>query len=184
MVKATTTTFDDLVELTGEFVTSRKGLWDHSAWLDFLAGAQKAGFDVSKEMQSQLGELLEATKRFYAASASVEGIDKAMMAVLRDSGEFIQRQRGIWGHPEWEAFIKQTQDNTLALTQETTAYLGGILEATRSFYAISPAPAAPKEAPKQTPKGAPNEAPKKAARKATRKATKRPVAKATEKPDR
>ena len=33
MVKVTTTTYDDLVKLAGEFVTSRKGMWDHSAWV-------------------------------------------------------------------------------------------------------------------------------------------------------
>ena len=151
-------------------MTSRKGIWDHSAWLVFLADVQKAGVELSEEMQSHLGELLEATKRFYAASASVEGIDKAMMTILRDSGEFIRQQRGIWGHAEWEAFTKQMQDNALALNQETTAYLGGILEATRNFYAVSPAPAAPRKAPV------------KAAKKATKKATKRPAEKTGEKP--
>ncbi len=170
MVKATTTAFDDLVKLVGEFVTSRKGIWDHAAWLDFLAGVQKAGVDLSEEMQSHLGELLEATKRFYGASASVEGVDQAMMTVLRDSGEFMREQRGIWGQAEWEAFTKQIQANSLALTQETTAYLGGILEATRNFYPVSPAPAAPK---KPTIK---------AAKKATKKTTKRPVQKTEEKP--
>ena len=145
----TTTAFDDLAKLAGEFVTSRKGIWDHSAWLVFLADVQKAGLELSEEMQSHLGELLEATKRFYAASASVEGIDKAMMTVLRDSGEFIRQQRGIWGHAEWEALTKQIQDNTLALTQETTAYLGGILEAIRVFYAVAPTPAAPKKGTKR-----------------------------------
>ena len=162
MSKVTTTTFDDLMKLAGEFVTSRKGVWDHSAWLDFISGVQKTGLDLSEEMQSRLGELLEATKRFYEASASVEGIDKAMMTVLEDSGEFIRQQQGIWGHAEWEAFTKQIQNNTLGLTQETTAYLGGLLEATKVFYAVAPTPtpAAPKEA------------------------TKRPVEKAEEKPGR
>jgi hypothetical protein len=178
MVKVTTTTFDDLVKLAGEFVTSRKGIWDHSAWLDFVSHAQKAGFDLSEEMQSNLGELLEATKRFYEASASVEGIDKAMMTILIDSGEFIRQQRGIWGHAEWEAFTKQITNNTLSLTDETTAYLGGILEATRDFYAVSPAPAAPTKAPTEAPTKAPTKAPKKAAK----KTAKRPVEKAQEKP--
>ena len=182
MVKATTTAFDDLVKLAGEFVTSRKGIWDHAAWLDFLAGVQKAGVDLSEEMQSHLGELLEATKRFYGASASVEGVDKAMMTVLRDSGAFMRKQSGIWGHAEWEAFTKQIQDNSLALTQETTAYLGGILEATRNFYPASPAPAAPSAPAAPAAPAAPETAPKKPTRKATRKATKRPVQKAEEKP--
>ena len=166
MVEVTTTAFHDMAKLAGEFVTSRKGIWDHSAWLVFLADVQKAGVELSEEMQSHLGELLEATKRFYAASASVEGIDKAMMTILKDTGEFIRQQRGIWGHAEWEAFTKQIQDNTLALNQETTAYLGGILEATRDFYAVSPAPATPKKAPV----------------KAAKKATKRPAEKTGEKP--
>ncbi len=178
MVEVTTTAFDDLVKLAGEFVTSRKGIWDHSAWSVFLADVQKAGVELSEEMQSHLGDLLEATKRFYAASASVEGIDKAMLSVLKDSGEFIRQQHGIWGHSEWEAFTKQTQDNTLALNQETTAYLGGILEATRNFYAVSPAPAAPEKAPVKAAK----KAMKKAMKKATKKAAKRPAAKTGEKP--
>ena len=134
MATLTTTTFDDLAKLAGEFVTSRKGVWDHAAWLDFVSGVQKTGLDLSEEMQSRLGDLLEATKRFYEASASVEGIDKAMAAVLKDSGEFITQQRGIWGHAEWEAFTKQIQNNTLALTQlESARFSGGSAAFTIGF---------------------------------------------------
>lgn len=149
MATVTTTRFDDLVKLAGEFVTNRKGMWDHTAWLDFVSDVQKSGINLTEEMQSRLGELLEAMKRFYEASASVEGIDKVMTTILSNSWEFIWQQRGKWGHAEWEDFAKRVQKNNLTLTQETTAYLGGILEATRAFYAMPPAPAASKKATKR-----------------------------------
>lgn len=150
MARAIKTGVDDLVKLAGEFVTRRKGVWDHTDWLDFVADVQKLGFNLSEEMQSRLGELLEAMKRFYTASASVDGIDKAMTTILSDSWKFIWQQRGTWGHAEWETFAKQTQKNTLNLTQESTAYLGGILEATRAFYAISPTAVASKKVTKRS----------------------------------
>ena len=64
--------FGDLVKLSSDFVTKQKGVWDHSAWLDFMSNVQKKGFNTS-DMESKLGEAIEAMKRFYIATASTDG---------------------------------------------------------------------------------------------------------------
>ncbi len=145
-----TPTFSDLVKLSSDFVTQQKGVWDHSAWLDFVANVQKKGFKIS-DMESHLGVVIEAMKRFYTATASTQGIEKAMTNLAMDSADFISKQKGVWGHVEWEAFANSVKQNTMDLSEEAVTYLGGILEAMKVFYFISPPPA--KKVPaKSTPK--------------------------------
>lgn len=132
-------TLEELAKFASDFVTAQKGMWDHAAWTDFVSHLKTKGFDLSEEMQANLGELLEAMKRFYAAAASTQGMKKSMSTIMNDSVAFIKRQKGVWGHSEWEEFLQTMEHNTLTLTEGTTAYLGGVLESIRVFYSVSPA---------------------------------------------
>ena len=138
---------EKLTHLAADFVEKQKGIWDHSAWTDFLARVKTEGFDITEEMKSHLGDLLEAMKRFYAAAASTESIETAMRSVVNESVAFIQRQKGVWGHAEWEEFMKTAQRNTRSLSEGTTEYLGGVLESIKVFYSLSPAVPSKKPAP-------------------------------------
>ena len=161
MAKMKTGTFDEIVRLAGDFVTKQKGVWDHTAWLGFLSTLQKKGFDVSDEMQAYVGQLLEAMKRFYQATASIRGIEKALTSVAKDSVQFVKAHKAVWGHSDWEAFARHVQKNTLSLSEETTNYLGGILESVKDFYAISPVTVSRPEEPAAPP--APRSRPEEAA---------------------
>jgi hypothetical protein len=139
--------FEDLTKLASDFVTSQKGMWDHAAWKDFLSRVQKNGVEISEDMQSKLGDLLEAMKEYHAAVSSTKGIEKAMSTVFNESVAFIQRQKGVWGHAEWEDFVKTMRQNTRTWSEGTEAYLGGVLESLKVFYALSPATPVKKSAP-------------------------------------
>jgi hypothetical protein len=89
-------------------------------------------------MQSKLGELLEAMKEYHMAVSSTEDIERAMSTVFDESVTFIKRQKGVWGHAEWEDFVKTIQQNTKTWTEGTEAYLGGVLESLKVFYKLSP----------------------------------------------
>ena len=134
MATARTAPLEELTKLATDFVTTQKGLWDHTAWTDFVSGAQNKGFDISGEMQSNLGDLLEAMKRFYSATASTESMDNAMKTVVNDSVAFIEQHKGVWGHSDWEEFVKTVQQNTISLSEGTAGYLGGVLESIKVFY--------------------------------------------------
>ena len=116
MAKMKVGTFDEIVRLAGDFVTKQKGAWDHAAWLGFLSTLQKKGFDLTDEMQAYVGQLLEAMKRFYQATASIRGIEKALTSVAKDSVQFVKAHQAVWGHGEWEAFARHVQKNTLSLS--------------------------------------------------------------------
>ena len=62
-----------------------------------------------------------------------------MRTIANDSATFIKRQNGVWGHAEWEEFMKTIQRNTLTLSEGTAAYLGGVLESMKVVYSLSPA---------------------------------------------
>ncbi|WP_133513066.1 helix-hairpin-helix domain-containing protein [Candidatus Thiosymbion oneisti] len=138
MTTGKTTNVEELTKLAIDFVTTKKGLWDHAAWMDFMSRLQAKGFDLSGDMQANLGNLLEAMKRFYTAAAATESVEKAVKTVVSDSVTFVKRHQGVWGHSEWEDFVKTVERNTLSLSEGTMAYLGGILESIKIFYALSP----------------------------------------------
>ena len=97
MASAKTAPFEELTKLASDFVTSQKGLWDHTAWMDFLSHVQQKGIEISEDMQSMLGDLLEAMKEYHTAVSSTEDIEKAMSTVFDESVAFIKRQKGVRG---------------------------------------------------------------------------------------
>ena len=146
MATARKAPLEELTKLATDFVTTQKGFWDHTAWTDFVYGVQNKGFDISGEIQSNLGDLLEAMKRFYTATASTESMDNAMKTIVNDSVVFIEQHKGVWGHSDWEEFVKTVQQNTISLSEGTAGYLGGVLESIKVFYASSPVVAVQKSA--------------------------------------
>jgi hypothetical protein len=59
-------TLDAVLANAGSFVTSRRGVWEHSDWESFVADAARAGVPDSDEGRLNLGNLLESLKYFYA----------------------------------------------------------------------------------------------------------------------
>jgi predicted flap endonuclease-1-like 5' DNA nuclease len=130
--------FDELTRLASEFVTKQQGMWDHSAWLDFLARLQGRGIEISADMQASLGELLEAMKEYHTAVSSTEDIEKAMHVVFENSVDFITRHQGVWGHADWEDFVRTMQENTRTWSEGMEVYLGDVVESLKVFYALYP----------------------------------------------
>ena len=155
MATTSPASFEELTKLASDFVTAQKGLWDHQAWIDFLSRVRQQGIEISDEMQSKLGELLEAVKEYHTAVSSSEEIEEAMNTVLNESVAFIKRQKGVWGHAEWEDFVKTVQQNTRTWSAGMEAYLGGVLESLKVFYHATSV--APVEKAAQEPPAAPLE---------------------------
>jgi len=195
MTTGKTISFEELTKLAIDFVTTKKGLWDHSAWMDFMSNLQAKGIDLSGDMQANLGNLLEAMKRFYAAAAATDSVEKAVKTVVSDSVTFVKHHKGVWGHSEWEDFVTTVERNTLSLSEGAMTYLGGILESIKVFYALSPvgrvqkrlsaAPAKMPSTPKPTLAAVQETEPKPAASKPSEgaKATPQPPPKAPQKRD-
>ncbi len=130
--------FDVLTDLAGKFVESRKGIWDHIAWLTFLLDIQKKGFALSDNMKTYLGLVLNAMKKLYDATTATKGMENVMSDISEYSVNFIKRTKGIWNHSEWEIFLKDFQKKGIDLTEETSSYLGQFLETVREIYIILP----------------------------------------------
>jgi hypothetical protein len=109
MGTARTTPFEELTKLASDFVTAQRGMWDHAAWMHFLSHVEREGVEISEDMQSKVGDLLEAVKEYYAAVSSTEDGEKAMSTVFNEIVAFIKRQKGVWGHAEWEDFVRTIQ---------------------------------------------------------------------------
>ena len=60
-----------LLDMAGAFVTKQKGKWDHKDWESFLDQVSKAGVDLTDEVKRNLGNILEASKHFYAKVTDV-----------------------------------------------------------------------------------------------------------------
>ncbi|MBF0319434.1 MAG: hypothetical protein HQL01_06500 [Nitrospirae bacterium] len=134
MAKQQFGSFEDLIELASKFVEKQCGKWDHTAWLEFLSDIQKQGFYLSNDMQSYLGSMLESMKKFYGTMSSTSGLQNIMLGISENTINFIKKTQGSWDHTGWESFIRDLQKHGLSLTEESTTYLGGVLEAAKELY--------------------------------------------------
>ncbi len=130
--------FDALVDLTGKFIESQKGVWDHDEWLKFLKDTQKKGFELSDDMINYLGSVLEAMKKVYESITTTKGARNVMSGIAAETINFIKTTKGVWGHSEWETFLKSIQTMGINLTDESMAYLGSVLESVNKIHATLP----------------------------------------------
>jgi predicted flap endonuclease-1-like 5' DNA nuclease len=77
-------------------------------------------------------------KEYHTAVSSTDDIENAMSAVFENSVEFVTRHQGVWGHADWDDFVRTMQENTRTWSEGMEAYLGGVLESLKVFYALYP----------------------------------------------
>lgn len=126
--------FDDIIEFAAKFVEQQKGVWDHTAWTGFLSEINKMGVDVTAEMKSYLGTLLESMKKYYGVASATDGITTAMTSIAENTVDFIKKTKGEWDQTGWETYLKEIQKKGMELTDETTKYLGTVLETSKDLY--------------------------------------------------
>lgn len=138
MSKDFTQVFNDLVGMAGKFVDQQKGVWDHKEWTNFITDAQKKGVEMTEEMKSHVGTVLESMKKSYNAALDTKGMENTMKDISTQTIKFIQDTKGVWDHTEWEKFLKEVQKKGMQLNDETTAYMGGIVESSKDLYSFLP----------------------------------------------
>ncbi len=58
--------------------------------------------------------------------------------IIDYAAKFIETRKGNWDHEGWEGFLKGVQHSGLKLTEETTGYLGAMLESAKKLYGFVP----------------------------------------------
>ena len=126
--------FDILIDYAGQFVEAQKGLWDHTAWLDFVIDAQKRAVVLSDDMKSNLGLVLESMKKVYNATTSTRNIESVMLDISEHTINFFKKNNGTWSYSEWEEYLKGLQKKGFELNEETCSYLSEVLESVKKLY--------------------------------------------------
>ncbi|MBF0464735.1 MAG: hypothetical protein HQK88_09145 [Nitrospirae bacterium] len=136
------TLFRDLLRISSQFVEKQKGYWDHNAWLSLLKDAQEKGLQLTSDMQTYLGTIVQSMKRIYETSSFKQGFGKgfsdATKVMYEQTVNFVEQTKGKWDHAGWEGFIKELQQKGINMTEEGRAYLGELLEAAKKFYITLP----------------------------------------------
>ncbi|MBV6343097.1 hypothetical protein, partial [Candidatus Magnetobacterium casense] len=73
-------------------------------------------------------------KKLYSTSTSTPGFENIILGIANNTVDFIKKTSGTWDHQGWEAYLKDLQKKGVKLSEETTTYLGGILEAAKELY--------------------------------------------------
>ncbi|QWR75989.1 hypothetical protein [Candidatus Magnetomonas plexicatena] len=136
------TLFRDLLRISSQFVEKQKGYWDHTAWLSLLKDAQEKGVQLTADMQTYLGTIVQSMKKIYETSSFKQGFGKGLSDITKVMYEqtvsFVEQTKGKWDHEGWEGFLKDLQKMGITITEEGRAYLGELLEAARKFYVNLP----------------------------------------------
>ncbi len=136
MEKKTMGGFDVLIDLAGKFVESQKGMWDHTAWLNFLSDVQKKTVELSNDMQNNLSVVLESMKKLYNASTATKSMQNVMADISDHTIDFFKKTKGVWNQAEFEAYVKDSQKKGIDLTEETRSYLAEVFESLKGFYPV------------------------------------------------
>ncbi len=120
--------FDAFNDLAIKFVEHQKGVWDQRAWADFLLDAQKAGFELSDDVKTYLGSVTKSMMKLYSAWGATKDIQVCTLDIFEQAARFFMETRGVFGPPEWEAFLKDLREKGNDLTNETRLYLEKIFE--------------------------------------------------------
>jgi hypothetical protein len=130
--------FDELLNLAGSFVEKQKGMWDHTAWNNFLTDVQAKGLKLNQDIEGKLGHTLETMRQYYTAATNSQGISDKLDDILAKTSEFIKKTNGLWDHKEWEKYLSDLKAKGLSLTDETVGYIGAMLEASKQLYINNP----------------------------------------------
>ncbi len=71
--------FEVLFDLAILFVERQKGIWDYKAWLDFLLEVQREGFELSCDVKSYFGLMMELMKKLYETATATQGMEDVMI---------------------------------------------------------------------------------------------------------
>lgn len=129
--------FDELIDLSHQFVELNNGRWDNAAWLEFLSQVQRKGFKINSDMQEYIGYVLEALKQYHQALASSTSVEGSINDITDKTVEFIKKTRGKWDYSAWEQFLNDLNGMGCKLNEETVYYLNGVLDAVKKIYAYS-----------------------------------------------
>ena len=138
MEKKSTGWFDTLFSLTGKFIESQRGVWDRSVWPDFLEGLLEKGYDLTDEMKTYTGSVLETMQKFSNAISAIGGMNQVATDILGHTVSFMMDTTRVRDHREWGSFLKELKEQGLDLTDEMMHYLEGLLEVAKEIYTISP----------------------------------------------
>ncbi len=61
-----------------------------------------------------------------------------MQKVLDIAGQFVTKQKGDWGHSEWEKLLAEVASSGYEINDKSRKSLGAILEASRGLYECMP----------------------------------------------
>jgi hypothetical protein len=70
----------------------------------------------------------------------------ALNKLLDLAAAFVTQQKGVWNHEDWEALLGKAEKLGFAVDDEGKRNLGNVLEASKYFYGVMPAPPAKKKA--------------------------------------
>lgn len=65
-----------LLEIASEFVEEQKGWWEHPAWEGFLERLGRDGFNLTREVEPPIGNILEIFKAYYHTERFEAIVDK------------------------------------------------------------------------------------------------------------
>ncbi|WP_420265139.1 hypothetical protein [Candidatus Magnetominusculus dajiuhuensis] len=121
------------MNMASTFVEKNKSGWDHEAWLGFISDVQKNGMEMCDDTKACAGAVLEAMQKYSKTAMGVSGMASKMADVTDLTVKFLKDTKGVWSHPEWEAYIKSMQEKGMKVSEEAKAYLGSLLEASKQL---------------------------------------------------
>jgi hypothetical protein len=128
--------YEMFVHLASKFVDNQKVLWEHNRWLDFLLEMQKKGIDVSDEMKTRFGQVLESMKKVYNTLSGTSEIENIMVEISEHMFRFSKNTENIWSQSQWEILLGTIEKKGIELNDELRVYFMEFILNMNDFYSF------------------------------------------------
>ena len=55
-------------------------------------------------------------------------------SLIKKASQFVEKQKGVWDHSKWQAFLSDTEKMGGTMNEEMRRYLGAVTESMKRFY--------------------------------------------------
>lgn len=120
---------EKLLDSAVAFVDRHKGEWQESEWRRYVAQLRESGFDLSPQLQDQLGNFLESLALFY-----MEIPPEQFRALVDSAIRFVEQHKGTWNDQQWSTFLEELGGQGLDVTHQMQEFVGKLVDQLSRLY--------------------------------------------------
>lgn len=134
MPKIKAVSLDDVIQQAEDLLSKMTNRQASEAVRAALSRLQDGESSLTDELKTYGKHLGKSSRQFFTATKSTDGLSSALSDAAHSGVDFVRENKPLWGLDEWKAFVEELRNNAKRFSEETNAYIDGVIEPVKGFY--------------------------------------------------